>query len=462
MLRLLLALLGFTAFLTGTKLVPVRHNVGPFEIVFALALVFVVAYGLAHGWRPRFQAISILAMVLVGVAAASLMKVSPPQFAQAIESFAVLAFLVVVLLLLHNVGLMFLRELPSFVRTVSWAGVAVGAWVVITSNRAGWSIEAYGPFRNRAHMGIYLLTVFWIIVLALAWPGGARAQRLALAVSLPLVLFGIAASGRRSVYLSLFLGLAMLMAMLWAAGRRRRFIVAVVITVSAIFLVALLSVGEDVAQQTDFFRARVLQVVPRLRAVLGSEAENTDPMNALLFQQRAGALQAFSDNPILGIGFGAFAGSGYPGSRYEMHSTPLRFLAETGIIGITAYAAFIAVLLLTSLRVARRAWDTPFRGFAMVFAAAWWSLAVSYGYNRHTNERTFWLLLAIFLVFEAYLDQWLRGRSQFVASLRGDAAAATRRLRSTSARLPSRAETLVAESQARSGPPLTGVVAGDS
>ena len=230
------------------------------------------------------------------------------------------------------------------------------------------------------------------------------------------MLYGIAVSGRRSVYLSLFLGLAALAVVLWVAGRRRRLIVGAALGVSGLFLASLLALGEDVPQQTGFFRLRVEQVLPRLRAVLGPESENPDPLNALFFQQRSGALHAFLDNPVLGIGYSGYYGSGYPGSIFELHSTPLRFLAETGMVGMTAYVAFIAALLGTSLRLARRAWTTPYRAFALIFAVAWWSLVVSYTYNRHVSERTFWLMLSLFLTFDAYLERWLFGRRCAAAS----------------------------------------------
>jgi len=417
-LQVLLAALALTAFLTGTKLLPTKHNVGLFEVITGLMLVYFTAYALTRGLKPRFHVVSVLALVLLLVATTTILNVPAPLFQQAILDLAVLTFLVLLLLVLHNIGLAFLGEFPTFLRAVSWAGVVVGAWVVFDSARAGWSVTAFGPFRNRAHMGIYLLTVFWIILLAVAWPGQARVQRVALALSLPLVLYGIAASGRRSVYLSLFIGLAALATILWAAGRRRRAVVASVLVVSALFLVGLLVIGKDVPEQTGFFRTRVVEVVPRLRAALSPEVEGGEAADMFFFQQRTGALQAFLDNPLMGIGFGGFAGSGYPGSLFEVHSTPLRFLAETGLVGITAYATFMAALLFGAARLARKAWHTPFRSVALVLTVAWWSLAISYGYNRHITERTFWLLLAIFLVFDAYLARWIQATNYVLASRR--------------------------------------------
>jgi O-antigen ligase len=410
-MQVLLAGLAAAAFMTGTKLLPTAHNFGPFEVITSLLLLTSGGYALRRGIRPRANLISALAAALLLVSALSLLKVRELALWQALLELAVFAFLVAVLFILYNTGLTFLGEFPRFLRAVSWAGVMAGAWVVLSSARAGWSIMAMGPFRNRAHMGIYLLTVFWIILLAVTWPGQAPYQRLVLALSLPLVLYGIASSGRRSVYLSLFVGMVVLAVVLWAAGRRRKWVVAGVLIVSASFLGTLLEIGENVPEQMGFYRLRVAEVIPHLRVALGREVEGEDSANTFFLQQRSGTIQAFLDNPVLGIGFGAYVGSPYPGSMFELHSTPLRFLAETGMVGIATYVAFMAALLLGSVRVARRAWDTPFREFALVFAVAWWSLAISYGYNRHTTERTFWLLLAMFLVFDAYLARWVQARS---------------------------------------------------
>lgn len=77
------------------------------------------------------------------------------------------------------------------------------------------------------------------------------------------------------------------------------------------------------------------------------------------------ALKAFSDHPILGVGSGAYArnldaltfDAGVPssrmGQRLSAHNNVLGMLAETGVLGIAAYALYAGSVLLLSIRILR-------------------------------------------------------------------------------------------------------------
>ncbi len=134
---------------------------------------------------------------------------------------------------------------------------------------------------------------------------------------------------------------------------------------------------------------------------LGDEQEMAESQN-FFEMQRVGVMTAFRDYPIFGIGWGGFYRSRYSPTGHEVHSTPLRFLAELGLVGLALYLALMWVLLVGSLRIVALLRRTVYRTPALVLAIALWSLSVSYVYNRHITERTFWLLLLFFVTFEAF------------------------------------------------------------
>ncbi len=80
----------------------------------------------------------------------------------------------------------------------------------------------------------------------------------------------------------------------------------------------------------------------------------------------------------------------------------MRFLAELGLVGFGFYAALMLILLLGSVRIIGLLKHSVYRTPAVILAIAMWSLSISFIYNRHITERTFWLLLLFYLTFEAF------------------------------------------------------------
>jgi O-antigen ligase len=122
--------------------------------------------------------------------------------------------------------------------------------------------------------------------------------------------------------------------------------------------------------------------------------------------QRKGVLQAFNEHPLFGIGWGGFWESRYSPTGHEVHSTPLRFLAELGLVGVALYGTFVILLLTTTARLSALMRRSPYGASYLALAVALWSLCVSYTYNRHLTERTFWLLLAVLFTLEAFARRW--------------------------------------------------------
>jgi len=304
---------------------------------------------------------------------------------------------------------------------------------VVVSGVGAAAAEVAGPFRNRAHMASYMLTAFWLCLIAVFWPGSKAWFRYASLAAIILALYSVAISGRRSVYLSLFLGLAGLVAALVVAqkGKRIRWLLSVGLAVG--FLVGMYAAGDRLGVQTAFFQKRVGMVEGRLRSFLGDAGGDTE--GGFFALQREGVRSAVRASPILGIGWGGFPKSRYSPTGHEVHSTPLRFLAELGILGFSLYVCFMGFLLIRSAQLFLRMRASPYGNSYLVLALALWSMNVSYVYNRHMTERTFWIFLAIFLAMETFAADWHTLMARFAAKRAGSDRVARAGVRTTFAPL---------------------------
>ena len=390
----------FTVFFTGVKILPgIRNNFGPFEVIGgALVVAFLFAPGRSAHLRGhpivRIQAaIAILALL-------SLLWFESPNLSFGAVQCLILVFQLLFVLVTYNFMVTYQIGPEKLLRLVTYAALVIGPWILLVGLGSESMIQDAGPFRNRAHMANYMLTAFWLVLLFNVWPGIRKRDRLISYLALASTIYPIAIAGRRSVYLSLLIGLAGVGLSFLVASRGRRRAAFAAALVIFVFLGTLYAVGPRWMPQLGFFRDRVSGIGDRLELAVGNAEEGSQPNFFRL--QRAGVTNAFLDHPLLGIGWGAYYKSSYTFTSHEVHSTPLRFLAELGLIGFGLYLTLMGVLLLGSLRILALLFRTPYRTPAVVLAIALWSLSVSYVYNRHITERTFWLLLAFYLVFEAF------------------------------------------------------------
>lgn len=397
-LRFLLPAVIFAAFLTETKFVPrLEHNLGIFELLGG----FLVAIGLfgPQATRPQWNTALRLLGALLAVAVVSQVNIAADHRLFGLLQLAILSFLLLFLLAVYNLALRYRLGPAYLLRWTTWAVLIVGPWILIHAGQDAADIDAVGPFRNRAHMGSYMLTAFWLVLVYTFWPHRHRFKAPLCALAMTLTLYAVAVSGRRSVYISLAVGLIGLVASQLIA-RRGRLALAWAALLAIGFLGAFYLYGERLLPRASFFRERVFTVDDRLRSALGVEVRQAEEKSFSALQKE-GARQAFLAHPLFGIGWGGFPESSYSPTGHEMHSTPLRFLAETGLVGLVLYVAFMLYLLVRATRMFLHLRGTPLGPSFQILAIALWSLAVSYLYNRHITERTSWLLLVIFLLFES-------------------------------------------------------------
>lgn len=394
----------FCAFLTQVKLLPnIPNNLGPFEVLGVLCILMFLLE--SAGKTPTVHPLAKIVLLWIALAALSQVQIQNRLFG--LVQLALLVFLFAFFVLFNNLFRRHQISLDWFLARAVLAVLIVGLLVVADRVESGGAIEAAGPFRGRAHLATYMLSSFWIALVAVLWPTLGRLPRLVAGAGLLTALYAIAVSGRRSVYLSLFVGLAGLGFALIAAkrGRRGQWLAAALAAV--LFLAGLYKLGSEGYAGASFFRERVGLIDDRLASFLGTGNESGTNFYAL---QRIGVRRALRASPVVGIGWGGFAGSEYSPTGHEVHSTPLRFLAELGIVGFVLYVVFIISLLGRSARLFVRMRSSPYSNAYLALAVATWSMTVSYVYNRHLTERTFWIFLVLFVAMETFSRDWFKLR----------------------------------------------------
>ena len=402
-LLVLLAAQTFAAFLSETKFIPsIKNNVGVFEVNAVVLIGAALVYYYKHRLPVRLHPIFAIMSVWLLAASLSLFQLPPDRLEFGVTAVIILMFQLVFTVVLHNLLSLHQTHLIFLLRCVACSLAVIGLWVLVDQMTSSGDINAAGPFRNRTHMGIYMYSAFWMVVFYLFWPGVSRGERWGLSAILALTLYAVAVSGRQSIYIAFIVGLAgLVLSFVITSGRERFKIGRAVMLVAC--LVGIFFLGASpYLRQLDFFRAEAATVGEKLERATanGDSSEGAEDFVAL---QRAGALRAFYDHPFLGIGWGGFYRSEYSPTGDEMHSTPLRFLAELGLAGVTIYLSLMGYLLIGALRLFLRARKTSLQFPAWVLWVAFCSLSVSQYYNRMFTDRAYWLLLVAFLGFEAFL-----------------------------------------------------------
>ena len=403
--RFALGVLIFTAFLTQAKFIPsIRNNVGPFEV--AGLLMIAVFFLSPHTLRPlAFNATTRAALGILVISLVSQLNIPETRRLAGLIAVAIQVFFALFLIVLYNLLRQHRVGPQTILRWVTLALLVVGPWIIIVGLGSQEMIQEVGPFRNRAHMASYMLTAFWMALVYSQWPGLRTRSRLIAYSCVAMTLYAVAVAGRRSVYLSLIVGLAALGATFLVATRQKRWrlVVAGVFVVGIIY--AMYQYGPRFLPQLEFFQTRVGMIDERLGDALAVSAEAAEE-GSFFALQREGIRHAFTTHPLLGIGWGGFAKSHYSPTGHEVHSTPLRFLAETGLAGFLLYLTLMISLL-------RSAWlaflwmrGTPYGNAYLVLALGFTSLLLSYAYNRHVTERTFWLLIAVIFAAELFAHRY--------------------------------------------------------
>lgn len=107
------------------------------------------------------------------------------------------------------------------------------------------------------------------------------------------------------------------------------------------------------------------------------------------------AMLAFSDNPLFGSGIMGFQGRHH---KYEVHSTPMKLVGETGIFGCLGYLIFIYLLVEFYAIYQKYPKSNRFREYLEMMLPFMLGCAVSWLYTFHLRKREFWILMVLIVV----------------------------------------------------------------
>ncbi len=235
-------------------------------------------------------------------------------------------------------------------------------------------------FRNGAQLGAYTLVTFFIILGYASFPGVGRTRRrlaCGLAVVACVILFF---SSKRSAWVGAAAGLLTLLGyVVRLRGLPKKFILIPILGLGVI--VGLVRYSAGLEQFTGW----------RMEIFHWPEMEQ----NEFLQENWGGAVEAFLEHWAVGIGFGGFERSAYDPGGYEIHSTPLRVLAETGLVGFLIFclAQFLMLkaIYTTATSKSMAEWRLP----AACLFSGLVAVGVSSIYHIHFRNREYWLMLAV-------------------------------------------------------------------
>ena len=115
----------------------------------------------------------------------------------------------------------------------------------------------------------------------------------------------------------------------------------------------------------------------------------------------AATFRALNEHPLLGAGLGNIIGQ-YT-TKYEIHSTYLSVLANTGVFGFGFYAVFMAVWIFHLMKSAGKASiEARFLSYFLPFLVG---LGVSWMYTYHLRKREFWILFVISIACRLIIER---------------------------------------------------------
>ncbi len=106
------------------------------------------------------------------------------------------------------------------------------------------------------------------------------------------------------------------------------------------------------------------------------------------------SVDAFESSPLLGVGLGNVAGNFT--RKFEIHSTYLAVLGNSGILGCLAYCLFISNFLFQVVRGCKKIPSlTRHALFLEYFTCMFLGLVISWAYTYHLRKREFWIMFFI-------------------------------------------------------------------
>lgn len=262
------------------------------------------------------------------------------------------------------------------------------------------SFRIQGSFRTTGQLAVFALTTSFVVLAYLLHPQQTKRMKFFLGILFTSLLLCAVLAQRSSIIPSLALGFLLTLAYF---TRRSK---ATLLRYLAVFIFIMGTVYTFVKVNPNLYPRIFLKTIERIESI--TSAGPTSFVN----EQAHAALTALKDAPLFGIGQGRFIYSQYqiPIRGFELHSTPFQVLAETGVFGTFAYLLFMGYFYFLAFQNLRLAWNTKWQDFYAVLFLGFISFSLSYLYNRHMRERTFWLFIALIYIGNRILRKETKAR----------------------------------------------------
>lgn len=251
---------------------------------------------------------------------------------------------------------------------------------------SAYSFRIIGSFRNPGQLADFCLTSFFVLLAFSFVPKQHRILKVLLWILAPTLVFCALLTGRFSVFPSFAIGFLLISFYFMAQSKKL-----ILIWVTALILVL---AGFGVSAS---FNPKIYELV--ITRNLDSASNLLAHSGFLSEQLRVGG-KIFQENSLFGIGLGRFIQSEYHEfiRGHSFHSTYIQFLAETGIFGMFTYLIFMGYFLMLAYKNLRASWQTSWRDFHAILLFGFVSMLLSYSFNRHMKEHTFWLFIALIYI----------------------------------------------------------------
>ncbi len=160
----------------------------------------------------------------------------------------------------------------------------------------------------------------------------------------------------------------------------------------------------------ELFPTTAKRIEDKVSTRLDIEKVSSD--DGFLAENYSAAFEAFVDNPVCGSGLMGFQGV-Y--SKHEVHSTPMKLLGETGLLGCFGYLVFAFGALKSVARIRMALPDNPYREYMELLLPFIFGCCVSWLYTYHMRKREFWILMIVVVVALKLMDRFEHHRDEHIA-----------------------------------------------
>jgi O-antigen ligase len=241
-----------------------------------------------------------------------------------------------------------------------------------------------GTFRNTGQAGAFFGVALAILVPAIM--SGLIERRTINIVFIGVITTALMLTFKRAALIGFAVGLFLFLIKLAFSGSTKDKKTAVIFLAAAVFIAPLMylvfqySIENVAAMRWRFeykFRDDAVEDF--------SEGFFSDNLNA--------AMAAVGDHPFFGAGLGNIIGQ-YT-EKFELHSTYLSVLGNTGLVGLACYSIFMITWVVGIYRDAGKGSpETRFLSYVLPFI---FGLAISWIYTYHLRKREFWIMFFIVL-----------------------------------------------------------------